>query len=111
MPAECSLAASLPSPIPGIRLTQTPDTPVDAFVVATVIDVALSLLLCPTPVTVGGTQPLRQLARCRRLQGGMQSSPLLVVVDVIVPSQSPPSPFSRPQYPPDVDPGHARRRF
>ena len=33
---------SPPSPIPGIRPKQTPDTPVDVFVVNAVVDVALS---------------------------------------------------------------------
>ena len=77
MPTECSLSASsriavvcgvgmrstlldvvvvvavtplfLPSPIPGIRQTRPPDTPVDVFIINAVIDVALSPL-CPPPV-------------------------------------------------------------
>ena len=41
---------SPPSPIPGIRLMWTPDTPVDVFINA-VVNIALSpLCLCPPPV-------------------------------------------------------------
>jgi len=42
---------SPPSPIPGIRQTQTPDTSIDMFImINAVVDVALSPL-CPPPVT------------------------------------------------------------
>jgi hypothetical protein len=37
---------SPPSPIPSIRPTRTPDTPVDVFIVAAVVDVALSPSAC-----------------------------------------------------------------
>ncbi len=40
---------SPPSPIPGIRQTRTPDTPVDVFIISTVVDVVLSPL-CQPPV-------------------------------------------------------------
>ena len=40
---------SPPSPIPGIRQTRTPDTPIDVFIINAVVDVALSPL-CPLPV-------------------------------------------------------------
>jgi len=40
---------SPPSPIPSIRQTRTPDTPVDVFIINAVVDVALSPL-CPPPV-------------------------------------------------------------
>jgi len=40
---------SPPSPIPGIRQTRTPKTPVDVFIINAVVDVALSPL-CPPPV-------------------------------------------------------------
>ena len=82
-----------PSPIPGIRPMRTPDMLVYVLVVAAVVDAALSLL-CPLPVAAGGTQPLRQLARCRHLQGGgMRSTLLEVIVIVTVMLQSPPSPI------------------
>ena len=69
--SSLSLApGSPPLPIPGIRPMQTPDTPVNVFVVVAVINVALSLL-CPLPVTAGGTQPLRQLACHHRPRGGL----------------------------------------
>ena len=84
---------SPPSPIPGIRPMRTPDTPVNVLVVATVVDVALSLL-CPLPVAAGGMQPLRQLARRRRLRGGgMRSALLDVIVVVAITLQSLPSPI------------------
>ena len=84
---------SPPSPIPGIRPMRTPNTPVDVLVVAAIVDVALSLL-CPLPVTAGGTQPLHQLARHCFLQGGgIQSALLDVIVVVTVTPQSPPSPI------------------
>ena len=69
--SSLSLApGSPPLPIPGICPMQTPDTPVDVFVVVAVIYVALSLL-CPPPVTAGRTQPLRQLAHHHRPRGGL----------------------------------------
>jgi len=72
---------------------QTPDTPVDVLAVAAIVDVALSLL-CPLLVAAGGTQPLRQLARRRRLRdGGMRSALLEIIVVVAVTPQSPPSPI------------------
>ena len=74
---------SPPSPIPGIRLMRTPDTPIDMLVVAAIIGVALSLLF-PLPVTAGGTQPLRQLARHRRLQDGRMRYALLDVIVIVV---------------------------
>ena len=84
---------SPPSPIPDIHPMRTPDTPVDVLVVAAVVEVALSLL-CLLPVAAGGTQPLHQLAHCRRLRGGgMRSALLDVVVVVAVTPQSPPSPI------------------
>ena len=61
---------------------QTPDTTVDVLVVAAVVDVALSLL-CPLPVVAGGTQPLCQLARRRRLRGGGMQSALLDVIIIV----------------------------
>ena len=67
--------------------------PVDVLVVATIIGAALSLL-CPMPVTAGGTQPLCQLAHPRCLWGGgMQSALLDIIVIVAVTPQSPPSPI------------------
>ena len=82
-----------PSPITGFCPTGTPDTPVNIFVVATIIDVALSLL-CPLPVVAGGTQPLCQLACPRRLRGGgMRFALLDVVVVVAVTPLSPPLPI------------------
>jgi len=84
---------SPPSPITGIRPARTPDMPLNVFVVAAIVDVALSLL-CPLPVVAGGTQPLRQLARRCRLRGGrMQSALLDIVVVVAITPQSPPSPI------------------
>ena len=41
---------SPPLPIPGIRQTQTPDTPVNVFIINAIIDVTLSPL-CPLLVT------------------------------------------------------------
>jgi len=38
---------SLPSPIPGIRQTRNPDTPVNVFIINAVVDVALSPLCLP----------------------------------------------------------------
>ena len=58
---------SPPSPIPGICLTQTPDTSVDVFIVAIILDVTLSLLSLP-PAEL----------RCPR--GGMWSTLLVLVV-------------------------------
>ena len=40
---------SLPSPIPGIHQTRTPDTPVYVFIINAAVDVALSPL-CPSSV-------------------------------------------------------------
>ena len=82
-----------PLPIHGIRPMPISDMPVGVFVVAALVDVALSLL-CPLTVAAGGTQPLCQLARHHCLRGGgMQSALLYVVVVVAVVPQSPPSPI------------------
>jgi len=40
---------SPPLPIPSIRQTRTPDTPVNVFLINAIVDVALSPL-CPPPV-------------------------------------------------------------
>jgi hypothetical protein len=51
---------SPPSPIPGIRQTRTPDTPVDVFVVTAVVDVALSPPLPSAVVAVFDREKARR---------------------------------------------------